>query len=53
MQRVAGAEPVFSVEGNMYGAVMQGAVALPGRRPHHGRKDRVGTWETSSGPQSL
>ena len=24
-----------------------------GLRPHHARKDRVGTWETSSGPQSL
>jgi hypothetical protein len=24
-----------------------------GLRPHHARRDRVGTWETSSGPQSL
>ena len=24
-----------------------------GLRPHHARKDRDGTWETSSGPQSL
>ena len=23
-----------------------------GRRPHHARKEAVGTWETSSGPQS-
>ena len=29
---VAGAEPVINVEGNMCGAVMRGAVALPGSK---------------------
>ena len=29
---VAGAEPVIDVEGNMCGAVMRGAVALPGSK---------------------
>jgi len=29
---VAGADPVINVEGNMCGAVMRGAVALPGSK---------------------
>jgi hypothetical protein len=29
---IAGAEPLFFVEGNMCGAVMRGAVALPGSK---------------------
>ncbi len=29
---IAGAEPLLSVEGNMCGAVMRGAVALPGSK---------------------
>ena len=32
MFNVAGAEPVVNVEGNMCGAVMRGAVALPGSK---------------------
>src|SRR4029077_828186 len=42
---IVGAETVGSVEGNMCGTVTRGADALPGRWPHHARKDRIGTWE--------
>src|SRR5271167_2835416 len=44
---VAGAEGFHSLEGNMCGTVMRGAVALPGLRPHHVQRDRIGTWEVS------
>src|ERR1700676_5029541 len=44
---IAGAESFYSLEGNMCGTAMRGADALPGRRPHHVQKDRIGTWEVS------
>ncbi len=31
----------------------EGLTLCRGHRPYHARKDRVGTWETSFGPQSL
>ena len=43
----AGAEGFHSLEGNMCGTVMRGADALPGQRPHHVQRDRIGTWEVS------
>src|ERR1051326_3729430 len=45
IQKFAEAEAVSNVEGNMCGTVLRGADALPGRRPHHVGKERVGTWE--------
>jgi hypothetical protein len=45
---IAGAEGFHSLEGNMCGTAMRGAVALLGSRPHHVQKDRIGTWEISS-----
>jgi len=53
MRNVAGAEAVESVEGNTCALAMQEASSGRGRGPHQARKDRVGTWETSSRPQSL
>jgi hypothetical protein len=44
---IAGAEAVCDVEGNMCGAAMRGADALPGLQTHHAQKERVGTWEVS------
>src|SRR4051795_7497016 len=44
---IAGAEGFHSLEGNMCGTVMRGADALPGSRPHHVQRDRIGTWEVS------
>ena len=44
---IAGAESFYSLEGNMCGTAMRGAVALPGLRPHHVQKDRIGSWEIS------
>jgi hypothetical protein len=44
---IAGAESFYSLEGNMCGTAMRGAVTLPGRRPHHVQKDRIGSWEVS------
>ena len=44
---IAGAEAVCDVEGNMCGAAMRGADALPGLQAHHAQKEHVGTWEVS------
>jgi hypothetical protein len=44
---IAGAESFYSLESNMCGTAMRGADALPGRRPHHVQKERIGTWEVS------
>ena len=44
---IAGAEGFHSLEGNMCGTAMRGADALPGLRPHHVQRDRIGTWEVS------
>ena len=44
---IAGAEGFYSLEGNMCGTVMRGAVALPGLRPHHVQRERIGSWEVS------
>ena len=44
---IAGAEGFHSLEGNMCGTAMRGADALPGQRPHHVQRDRIGTWEVS------
>lgn len=43
---IAGAESFHSLEGNMCGAVMRGADALPGKA-HHVQRDRIGSWEIS------
>ena len=45
---IAGAESFYSLEGNMCGTVMRGAVALPGSKATSRAKDRIGTWEVSS-----
>jgi hypothetical protein len=52
MGKVAGAETVESVEGNTCALAMQEASSRRGRGPHHAQEDRVGSWETSSRPQS-
>jgi hypothetical protein len=44
---IAGAEGLYSLEGNMCGTATRGADALPGLRPHHVQRDRIGTWEVS------
>src|SRR5262249_59957020 len=44
---VAGAESFYSLEGNMCGTAMRGADALPGLRPNHVQRDRIGSWEVS------
>ena len=45
---VAGAEGFYSLEGNMCGTVMRGAVALPGSKAtSRAKRDRIGTWEIS------
>jgi hypothetical protein len=45
--RFAEAETVAVVEGNMSVPVKRGPPLCRGPRPHHSRKDRVGTWEIS------
>ncbi len=44
---IAEAESFYSLEGNMCGTAMRGAGALPGQRPYHVQKDRIGSWEVS------
>ena len=47
-QNSAEAETVSNVEGNMCGPVScEGLTLCRGRRPHHARKEHVGTWEIS------
>ena len=52
MGNIAGAEAVESVEGNTCSLAMQEAPSRRGRGPRHAQKDRVGSWETWSRPQS-
>jgi hypothetical protein len=48
IRKLAEAEPFGDVEGHACGAVMRGAVVLPGSKgPHHVQKDRAGNWEIS------
>ena len=44
---IAGAESLYSLEGNMCGTAMRGADALPGSKATSRQKDRTGTWEVS------
>jgi hypothetical protein len=44
---IAGAESLYSLEGNMCGTAMRGADALPGSKATHVQRDRIGTWEVS------
>ena len=44
---IAGAESFHSLEGNMCGTAMRGAVALPGSKATSRAKDRIGSWEIS------
>jgi hypothetical protein len=44
---IAGAEGFHSHEGNMCDTDMRGADALPGSKPHHVQRDRIGSWEIS------
>jgi hypothetical protein len=50
---VVEAEAVDRAEGKMCGPALRGTDAPPRRRPHRVQRERIGTWETSSGPQSL
>ena len=45
--KVAEAETVSNVEGNMCGTAMRGADARSWSKSHHARRERVGTWEIS------
>jgi hypothetical protein len=44
---IAGAESFYSLEGNMCGTVMRGAVALPGSKATSRAKGSHGSWEVS------
>ena|SRR5438034_7221110 len=44
---IAGAESFYSLEGNMCGTVCEVLTPCRGLRPHHVRKDRIGSWEVS------
>jgi hypothetical protein len=47
MSDVAGAESVYSLEGNMCGTAMRGADALPGSKATSRAKGSRRTWEVS------
>src|SRR5262245_16471397 len=44
---IAGAESLYSLEGNMCGTAMRGAEALPGSKATSRAKRPIGTWEVS------
>ena len=50
---IAGAERCYPSKATCAAPSCEALSPCRGLRPPHARKDRVGTWETSSGPQSL
>jgi hypothetical protein len=44
---IAGAESLYSLEGNMCGTAMRGADALPGSKATSRAKGFIGSWEIS------